>query len=171
MVHFYDGADGLKTGHTDDAGYCLAATAKRGGLRLIAVVLGEVDAKTRNSEAMELLDYGFNTVKLNKLKGKGEVLKEVKINKGNVDKVNLVLKDDLSVIEESGSGKRKYEFKYDIKEIKLPIKKNTCIGKVRVYYKDELVTSRDLCVDRDVDKLSLFELYYSEFIKLVCGDY
>ncbi len=130
-----------------------------------------MDAKTRNSEAMELLDYGFNTVKLNKLKSKGEVLKEIRINNGNVDIVNLVLKDDLSVIEENGSDKRKYEFKYDINEIKLPIKKNTCIGNVNVYYKDKFITSRELCVDRNVDRLSLFELYYKEFIKLICGEY
>lgn len=120
---------------------------------------------------MELLDYGFNTVKLNKLKSKGDILKEIRINNGNVDIVNLVLKDDLSVIEENGSDKRKYEFKYDINEIKLPIKKNTCIGNVNVYYKDKFITSRELCVDRDVDKLSLFELYYKEFIKLICGEY
>ena len=65
-MHFYEGADGLKTGHTDAAGYCLAATAKRNGLRLIGIVLGEKDASTRNSEMMQLLDYGFNTVKLYK---------------------------------------------------------------------------------------------------------
>ena len=170
-MHFYEGADGLKTGHTDAAGYCLAATAKRNGLRLIGIVLGEKDASTRNSEMMQLLDYGFNTVKLNKLKEKGAVLKTVEVNKGSKDKVNLVLKNDLKVIEENGNGKRKYSFKYDINEIVLPIKKGTCVGKVNVIYKDKFVTSGELCVDEDVDKLNLFELYYSEFINLVCGNY
>ena len=130
-----------------------------------------MDAKTRNSEAMELLDYGFNTVKLNKLKSKGEVLKEVKINKGNVDKVNLVLKDDLSVIEESGSGKRKYEFKYDIKEIKLPLKKGDVVGKVKVYFDGNNVTTGDVCVSEDVNSLSFFELFYNELVNLICGEY
>ena len=52
LINFYDGADGLKTGHTDDALYCLSATAKRGDLRLISVVLGENDSKVRNREVM-----------------------------------------------------------------------------------------------------------------------
>ena len=62
LIRFYDGADGLKTGHTDDAGYCLAVTAKKYGLRLIGIVLGEKESKIRNNEAMKLLDYGFNNV-------------------------------------------------------------------------------------------------------------
>ena len=72
--YYYKYADGLKTGHTDDALYCLAATAKRGDVRLIAIVLGEEDSKIRNSETIELLDYGFNNVKLRKLKDKEDVI-------------------------------------------------------------------------------------------------
>ena len=60
LINFYEGADGLKTGHTDDAGYCLATTAKRGDLRLIGVILGEENSKVRNNEMIDLLDYGFN---------------------------------------------------------------------------------------------------------------
>ena len=59
LINQYEGADGLKTGHTDDAGYCLAATAKRNNLRLIGIVLGEKDSRIRNKETIELLDYGF----------------------------------------------------------------------------------------------------------------
>ena len=74
-MHFYEGADGLKTGHTDAAGYCLAATAKRNGLRLIGIVLGEKDASTRNSEMMALLDYGYNQYESKILFNKGNVMK------------------------------------------------------------------------------------------------
>ena len=75
LINFYDGADGLKTGHTDDALYCLAGTAKRNNLRLISIVLGENDSKTRNKEVMEMLDYGFNNIKMNIfLREKKEVL-------------------------------------------------------------------------------------------------
>lgn len=171
LVHFYDGADGLKTGHTDASGYCLAATAKRNGLRLIAVVLGVDNATERNNETMKLLDYGFNTVKLNKVKSKGDVLKQIRINKGTSEIVNLVLKNDLNVIEESGISNKKYQFKYEIDDITLPIKKDTIVGKVKVLYKNEVVTSGDICVDVDVDKLSFFELFYKEFVNLICGEY
>ena len=60
LVRFYEGADGLKTGHTDAAKYCLAATAKKNNLRFIAIVLGEENSNVRNQEVMSLLDYGFN---------------------------------------------------------------------------------------------------------------
>ena len=97
LIRFYDGADGLKTGHTDDAGYCLAVTAKKYGLRLIGIVLGEKESKIRNNEAMKLLDYGFNNVRLNLLKDKNEVVDEIKMDKANKDKIKIVLKDEDSL--------------------------------------------------------------------------
>jgi D-alanyl-D-alanine carboxypeptidase (penicillin-binding protein 5/6) len=169
LVHFYEGADGLKTGHTDDAGYCLAATVKRNGLRLIGIVLGEKDASTRNAEMMELLDYGFNTIKLNKLKSKGDVLKEIEVDKGTKRIIELVLKDDLNVIEENGSKKRKYDFDYEISNFSLPLKKGDCIGKVIVSYNGDVMKGQALCVKDDVFKLSYLKLFWSEFIDLICG--
>ena len=59
MVKFYDGVDGLKTGFTNAAGYCITATAKKNGMRIIAVVMGEPTSKMRNKEISEMLDYAF----------------------------------------------------------------------------------------------------------------
>ena len=59
LVRFYDGVDGLKTGHTEEAGYCLTATAKKNNMRIIAVAMGEPTSKTRNQEISEMLDYAF----------------------------------------------------------------------------------------------------------------
>ena len=120
---------------------------------------------------MELLDYGFNNVKLNKLKSSGDVVKQIKISKATSEVVNLVLKNDLNVIEESGAGSRKYQFKYDIKEIKLPLKKGDVVGKVKVYFDGGVVTTGEVCVNEDVNELSFFELFYKELINLMCGEY
>ena len=103
LVHFYEGADGLKYGHTDNAGYCLAATAKRGDLRLIGIVLGEKDSKIRNSETMSLLDYGFNTVKMNKLMSKDEVVKKISVDKASDEELEIVMCDDLNILENKSS--------------------------------------------------------------------
>ena len=84
LVRLYDGADGLKTGHTDNAGYCLAATAKRNGMRLIAIVLGENTAKIRNSETTGLLDYGFNNKKVQNIKKSDDVIKKVTLDKASI---------------------------------------------------------------------------------------
>ena len=168
LVHFYEGADGLKTGHTDNAGYCLAATAKRGDLRLIGIVLGEADSKIRNSETMNLLDYGFNTVKMNRLKNKGEVVKKIKIDKADKAIVDVVLCNDLNILEDKSSS-NKYKFKYEIEEFNLPLKKNSIIGKIKIY-DDKYIKSGDLCINSNVNKLSFFELFYKNFINTFSGN-
>ena len=68
LIRFYEGADGLKTGFTDDALYTMAVTAKRDNMRLIAIVLGESEGKVRNNETMELLNYGFDNYKVKTIK-------------------------------------------------------------------------------------------------------
>ena len=169
LVHFYEGADGLKTGHTDNAGYCLAATARRGDLRLIGIVLGEKDSKIRNSETMNLLDYGFNTVKMNKLMSKDEVIKKISIDKADDKDIEIVMCDDLNVLENKGSEKINYRFKYNINEIKLPLKKGNVIGKVKVY-NDKYIKSGDLCINKDVKRLSFFNLYLKNIISIFSGN-
>ncbi len=72
LIKTYKGADGLKTGMTDKAGYSMAVTAKRAKMRLLAIVLGEKEGKIRNKETSELLDYGFNTYEMITIKNKGE---------------------------------------------------------------------------------------------------
>ena len=169
LVHFYEGADGLKTGHTDNAGYCLAATAKRGNLRLIGIVLGEKDSKIRNSETMSLLDYGFNTVKMNKLMSKDEVVKKISIDKASDKELEIVMCDDLNILENKSSEKVNYRFKYSINEIKLPLKKGEVIGKVKVY-NDKYIKSGDLCINKDIKRLSFFDLYLKNIISTFSGN-
>lgn len=169
LVHFYEGADGLKTGHTDNAGYCLAATAKRGDLRLIGIVLGEKDSKIRNSETMSLLDYGFNTVKMNKLMSKDEVVKKISIDKASDKELEIVMCDDLNILENKSSEKVNYRFKYSINEIKLPLKKGEVIGKVKVY-NDKYIKSGNLCINKDIKRLSFFDLYLKNIISTFSGN-
>ena len=169
LVHFYEGADGLKTGHTDNAGYCLAATAKRGDLRLIGIVLGEKDSKIRNSETMSLLDYGFNTVKMNKLMSKDEVVKKISVDKASDEELEIVMCDDLNILENKSSEKVNYRFKYSINEIKLPLKKGEVIGKVKVY-NDKYIKSGDLCINKDIKRLSFFDLYLKNIISTFSGN-
>ena len=170
LIRFYDGADGLKTGHTDNAGYCLAATAKRNDLRLIAIVLGEKDSKVRNSETMSLLDYGFNTLKVNVLKSKGEVVKKVKLDKANKEIVQIVLKDNLVVISDS-IDRKKYNYKITINDLKLPLKKEKIIGKIDALYEDKVVSSSNLTVIEDINKISFISLYKKSINDILIGIY
>ena len=90
LVRFYDGVDGLKTGFTKTAGYCLTATASKNNFRLISVVMGEDTSENRSSDTVKMLNYGFNTFKINIIKTKGESLGKVRVEKGKQDKANIV---------------------------------------------------------------------------------
>lgn len=168
LVRYYEGADGLKTGHTDNAKYCLAATAKKNNLRLIGIVLGEEESKVRNNEAMQLLDYGFSNVKLKTIKKKGDVIKKVKLNKASSNYISIVLKNDLSVMEGIGTNK-KYKYKSKINDIKLPIKKNMTVGKMYILDNGKKVASQDLVINKSVDNLSFLELLKNSCINLING--
>lgn len=169
LISQYSGTDGLKTGHTDDAGYCLSATTKRGNLRLIGIVLGESDSKIRNSETIDLLDYGFNNIKLKTLKKKNSIIKNITLDKSNKKSVNLILKNDLNVIEDVGSND-KYSYEVEIKEINIPIRKGDILGRIIAKSKNKTITTGELISDSDVGKLGLFDLYKNNIINIITGN-
>ena len=169
LVRSYDGADGLKTGLTDAAGYCLAATAKRNGLRLIAIVLGEKNATVRNNETMNLLDYGYANIRVNKLKSMGEVVKKVKLDKADNEIVEIVLKNDLFVAEVVGDEEKKYSFVVNIDNFNLPIVVGDNVGTIDVYFDNKKIKSGYLTVNKDIKSLSFSRLFYKEMIDLVSG--
>ena len=159
LVRFYDGADGLKTGHTDAAKYCLAATAKKDGMRLIAIVLGEENSKIRNSETMALLDFGFNTKKITVVKKKDKVVKELEFDKGDKEKIQLVPKYDVGVLENKASRGNKYKYNIKVDKIKLPIKQGDVLGKIIVKDGKKEITKVDLVSKTSIKKLNYIELY------------
>ncbi len=171
LVRFYEGADGLKTGHTDNAGYCLAATAKKNGLRLIGIVLGEGNATVRNNETMELLDYGYQNLKVNTLKKQGEVVKKVKLDKADSEIVEVVLKEDLNVVEMVSDSDKDYELEVKVNNIKLPVKVGDVVGKIVIYANNRKVKETDLTVNKDINSLSFWTLLTNEFVDLISGEF
>ena len=168
LISQYSGTDGLKTGHTDDAGYCLAATTMRNNLRLIGIVLGEKDSKIRNSETIDLLDYGFNNTKLKTLKKRNSIVKNILLDKSN-ESINLILKEDLNVVEDIDSND-KYNYEIKLNKISIPINKGEVLGKIIVKSKDKIISTGELISDRDVDKLSLIDLYKNNIVNLITGN-
>lgn len=170
MVRFYEGADGLKTGHTDDAGYCLAATAKRNNLRLIGVVLGVSSGSVRNTQTMNLLDYGFNNVRLEVLKEKNDIVEKVKIDKANVNSIDIILKDDLSVLENLGDSLHKYKYNIKLNNIVLPVKYGDVIGIIQVLENNKVVSSGELTVKGNIKKISFFDLFFNSLLDTFSGE-
>lgn len=171
LVRFYDGADGLKTGHTDAAKYCLAATAKKNDLRFIAIVLGEEDSKIRNQEVMELLDYGFNNYRMDLLKSKDEVVKTMPLDKASKSKVSFVPVSDIGILSKVSDQKKKYTYDIKLDKFSLPVVPGDVVGKVIVKSQNNKVTSVDLTVSEKVEVLSFWQLLGRGFKDLMSGKF
>jgi len=159
LVRLYEGADGLKTGFTDDAGYCMAVTAKRKDMRLIAIVLGENKGSVRNEEIASLLDYGFNTYKVSKFLEKDSIVDTVKFSKSTKDNVNIYLKEDASILMNNSDSNTGYDTSFKLNDLKLPIKKNDIVGTYYIKKDNVVVDEIDLIIKEDVFKKSFFQLF------------
>ena len=159
LVRFYQGVDGLKTGYTDEAGSSIAVTAEKNGLRLIAISLGYDNTTTRNSETMALLDYGYNQYESKSIFQKGKKIKEVKLNKANKNKVNLILSEDVKVTVKKGENNKTYTYDIKLNTINYPIKKGEKIGKLYLKDENKVIREIDLLSDSNIKKASIFKQY------------
>ena len=160
LVRFYDGVDGLKTGFTKNAGYCLTATGKKNNLRLISVVMGEESIEKRSSDTVKLLNYGFNTFKVNLIKNKSEILGKVNVQKGKKENVDVVLVNDLIELLNASDKPSNYKFKILVDKITAPVKKGDVIGKVKVLNDNGVLISQvDITVNENVLKANLWDLF------------
>lgn len=170
LVRFYEGADGLKTGHTDAAKYCLAATAKKNDMRLIAIVLGEEVSKVRNSETMALLDYGFNTYQVQIVKKKSDVVKSEKIEKASTKKIEYVPVTDIGILSKKGDTKKKYSYDIKITKNKLPLTKGEIVGKIKIKDGNTVVGEKDITVKKSTKKLSYLTLLRNTVYDIASGN-
>lgn len=170
LVRFYEGADGLKTGHTDAAKYCLAATAKKNDMRLIAIVLGEEVSKVRNSETMSLLDYGFNTYQVQIIKKKNEIVKTENIEKASTKKIEYVPVTDIGILSKKGDTKKKYSYDVKITKNKLPLTKGEVVGKIKIKDGNTVVGEGDLTVKQSTKKLSYLTLLRNTIYDIASGN-
>ncbi len=158
--------DGIKTGHTDSAGYCLVASAKRDGMRLISVVLGTRSEEARAAESQKLLSYGFRFFETHKLYAANEPLMKTHIWKGATEDLSLGLKEDLYLTIPKGQYK-KLDADVNInKRITAPVKKGAPFGTVNVRLGDKQYATRNLIALTDVEKGGLLDSLIDE-IKLL----
>jgi len=142
--------DGVKTGHTETAGYCLIASAKREGMRLVSVVLGTDSMRAREDANMALLNYGFNFFETRRLYAAGEPLTTARVWKGTNPEVGLALKRDLFVTGQRGHvGSVKAEFELP-ERLLAPLSAQTPIGKVRIVVDGATIATHDLFPAADV---------------------
>ena len=159
LVKFYSYIDGLKTGYTGDAGYCLTATGKKKDMRLISVVMGEPTTEKRSADTLAMLDYGFNMYNIDKIVDNGDSLGLVKVNLGNPEYVDIVAKDDITVLNNFQKEKRNIKYDLKVDEIVAPVKVGDKVGKISVYEDGKFMYNVDLTVAYDVKKANIIKIF------------
>lgn len=159
LVKFYSYIDGLKTGFTSDAGYCLTATGKKRNMRLISVVMGEETSEKRSADTLAMLDYGFNMYNIEKVVDSNKSLGKVKVNMGDIEYVDIVSKKDITVLNNSQKEKRNVTYEINTDKIVAPVKVGDVIGKISVYENGTLSYNVELTVVNDIKKASIIKVF------------
>ena len=156
LVRFFDGCDGIKTGYTSEAKYCISATAQRNGVRMLAVIMGAPSYKVRNRDAGILMNFGFSKYESKKLISKDEEIEEVAMGE-NTDRTFIAkANEDLNVIIPKGN-KAELTKKIVIESLKDEYKQNEIVGKCEVYLDKEKVGEVEVYSDRDIEKGGIIE--------------
>lgn len=155
LLKQYNGITGLKTGSTNEAKYCLTATAERNGVKLVAVILGAPDTKTRFREAAALLDLGFATCKMYCDDGSDLDLSKIKVRKGNETTISAGLKEPFRYVisDESDAMNMKKEIKIK-KELQAPIKEGDVVGQCIFSSNEKILGYVDIISLDNIDKLT-----------------
>lgn len=169
LVRYYKGVDGLKTGFTTSAGYCLTATAKKDNFRLISVVMGEDTSENRSADTVRLLNYGFNTYKINIIKTTNDLLGKVRVSGGKKYFANIVLVDDATEILKNNEKTDNYKFNLKVNTIKAPVEKGKIVGTAEIIdSNNNIIDEVDVTVSETIYKANMFD-YLLKNLKLVVG--
>lgn len=161
LLGTYEGADGLKTGWTDEAGYCLVGTAKQEDTRMISVVLNTENEQERAEASQELLTYGFRNFKIIDLVDAGEVVDTINIKSGNKLSVSAVADNSIFLVVPISREKDLQVITLiDTKTINAPVTKGTIVGKIEIQLDDEVLATTNISASEDVLRLGFFKILF-----------
>lgn len=169
LVRFKKGVDGLKTGYTKEAGYCLTATMKKNNMRVIATVMGEDSIDNRNSEVSSMLDYAYSQYKMKKYISKNKVLKTIKNDKTKSKKIEITPVKDINILIKT-SDDIKPSYSIEINNIKTNINKGDKVGVVTIKNNNKVISKVNLTVKKDVKKANIIELYLKYLGDIASGN-
>lgn len=170
LVRFYSYIDGLKTGYTSQAGYCLTATGKKNGMRLITVVMGEPNTDNRTKDTIAMMDYGFNMYSLKTLVKKNEVLGEIKINLGKTEYTNMISTNNITVLNNSQSTPKNVTYDIVPANVTAPVKAGDPVGKINVYENNDYQYSIDITVENDIPKANIVTIFGRNLLEILSGN-
>lgn len=170
LVRFLEGVDGLKTGYTSEAGYCLTATAKKGNVRYITVVMGEPSSDIRSSETANMLNYAFNSFKLNTILDKSQELGTIYIDKSKQKTAKIVVKNPVTELISKEKDIPNYTYNLKVEKITVPIKAGIKVGTVEILDNEGLIVrEEDVTISYDIEKCNLWETFLENLMTIIKG--
>jgi D-alanyl-D-alanine carboxypeptidase (penicillin-binding protein 5/6) len=164
LVRFYPGVDGLKTGFTAEAKYCLTATAQKNGMRVIAVVFGAPTSKERNAQVTKMLNYAFNQYQTHPMYKRNQIIAKARISKGQEKSVEAVTSEPISLLTKKGEKTEDIKQKVMInKNLKAPINKGDKVGSIKLIKGGKVFQESPLLAKETVKEAGWWTLYKRSF--------
>jgi D-alanyl-D-alanine carboxypeptidase (penicillin-binding protein 5/6) len=164
LVRFYPGVDGLKTGFTSEAKYCLTATAQKDGMRVIAVVFGAPTSKDRNAQVTKMLDYAYSQYETHPIFKRNQAVGKAKVSKGKNKTVEALTSEHLSLLTRKGEKTTEVQQKVIMqKDLNAPIHKGDKVGTLKLIQNNKVVLESPLVASKNVNEAGWWTLYKRAF--------
>ena len=169
LIRFYDGVDGLKTGFTTEAGYCLTSTKKIDDMRIITATMNAETKEDRNSDTIKLMESAFSMYNVKTIIDNSKSLGTAFVNKSSKKYVDYYLKDSAKLLLTKDVRDIEYDYEIKLDELTAPLKAGDVVGKLKLNYNNDFV-EYDIVINENIDKANYFETIYSYFKDIISGN-
>lgn len=170
LVRFKEGVDGLKTGFTDEAGYCLTATMKKDNMRLITVVMKEENTSKRSADTTKMLDYGFNIYMVQTILDEKTTIEKKKVELGKTLITEIVPKENITILNKKSDDQKNITYKTNINKIIAPVKKGDKVGTIDIIEDNNIISTIDATVKEDISKVNILTIYLRNLKEIISGN-
>ena len=170
LVRFKEGVDGLKTGFTDEAGYCLTATMKKDNMRLITVVMKEENTSKRSADTTKMLDYGFNIYMVQTILDEKTTIEKKKVELGKTLTTEIVPKENITILNKKSEEQKNITYKTNINKIIAPVKKGDKVGTIDIIEDNNIISTIDATVKEDISKVNILTIYLRNLKEIISGN-
>lgn len=170
LVRFKEGVDGLKTGFTDEAGYCLTATMKKDNMRLITVVMKEENTSKRSADTTKMLDYGFNIYMVQTILDEKTTIEKKKVELGKTLITEIVPKENITILNKKSDDQKNITYKTNINKIIAPVKKGDKVGTIDIIEDNNIISTIDATVKEDITKANILTIYLRNLKEIISGN-
>lgn len=163
LVRFIEGVDGIKSGWTDEAGYCLTGTIFKNNMRFISVTMGNSSSKMRNQETMQMLNYALSNYEIVNIFKKGQVVRTYKDVNLTSKSYQIVVANEVNILKKKGTKQKDIRYDLFIDYGKIKNLKNKDIGNLKLYYDNQLIKEISLDINEEVRKSSFIDVCFIVF--------